>query len=121
MFSLLGLIIAAVGLYGIVAYSVSRRTTELGVRIALGARTRDVMTLVLREGVSIALAGVAIGIPSAYAASRMFAGLLFGVTTTDRLTYAISAGALLLVAIAASYVPARRAARVDPIAALHAE
>ena len=121
VFSMLGLIIAGVGLYGIVTYSVSRRTAELGVRIALGARTRDVMTLVLREGVSIALAGVAIGIPAAYGGSRMFAVLLFGVTPADRLTYAISAGAMLFIAVAASYVPARRAARVDPITALRSE
>jgi putative ABC transport system permease protein len=121
VFSMLGLIIAGVGLYGIVTYSVSRRTAELGVRIALGARRRDVMTLVLREGVSIALAGVAVGIPAAYACSRMFAVLLFGVTPADRLTYAISAGAMLLIAVAASYVPARRAARVDPITALRSE
>jgi ABC-type antimicrobial peptide transport system permease subunit len=79
------------------------------------------MGLVLPEGASIALAGLAVGIPAAYAGSRMFAALLFDVTRTDRLTYTFSAAALLLVAVAASYVPARRAARVDPIAALHAE
>jgi putative ABC transport system permease protein len=120
-FALLALVIAAVGLYGIVSYSVARRTTELGIRMTLGARSRDLMVLVLRDGAGIALAGVMIGVPAAYAASRAFAVLLFGVTPSDRLTYVLSAAALLLTSLAASYLPARRASRVDPIVALHAE
>ncbi len=120
-FAGLGLVIAAVGLYGMVAYSVSQRTAELGVRVALGAATCDVMALVVGEGVAIGLAGVAVGLPAAYVASRSFHALLFGVASTDKLTYVISAAALLLTAVAASYAPARRAARVDPIMALRAE
>jgi putative ABC transport system permease protein len=116
-----GLAIASIGLYGIVAYSVSQRTAEIGVRVALGADTRDVISLVLREGVAIAAAGVAIGLPAAYATSRTFATLLFGVKPTDLFTYVTSAVGLIAVALAASYGPARRAARVDPIVALHAE
>jgi len=121
VFALLGLTIAATGLYGIVAYSVSQRTAEIGIRVALGAGTGDVIMLVLREGVAIAVVGVAIGLPAAYAASRTFATLLFGVKPTDLLTYAASAIGLIVVALAASYAPARRAARVDPMVALRAE
>jgi len=120
-FALIGLAIASIGLYGIVAYSVSQRTAEIGVRVALGAGTSNVMSLVLREGVAIAAAGVAIGLPTAYATSRMFAALLFGVKPNDLFTYVASALGLIAVALAASYAPARRAARVDPIVALRAE
>ncbi len=120
-FALVAVAIASIGLYGIVSYSVSQRTAEIGVRVALGAGRRDVMALVLREGITIAGAGVAIGLPAAYAASRTFSALLFGVKTTDIFTYVASAAALIGVAMAASYAPARRAARVDPIVALRAE
>ena len=120
-FALVGLAIASIGLYGVVAYSVSQRTAEIGVRVALGAGTRDVVSLILREGLTIAVAGVAIGLPTAYATSRTFAALLFGVKPTDLFTYAASAVGLIVIALAASYVPARRAARVDPIVALRAE
>jgi putative ABC transport system permease protein len=119
-FALLGLTIASIGLYGIIAYSVSQRTGEFGVRVALGARTSDVMTLVVREGILIAV-GVAIGIPAAYATSRTFAALLFGVKPTDPFTYVASAIGLIVVALVACYGPARHAARVDPIVALRAE
>ena len=120
-FALIGFAIASIGLYGIVAYSVSQRTAEIGIRVALGAGTSNVMSLVLREGVAIAAAGVAIGLPTAYATSRMFAALLFGVKPNDLFTYVASALGLIAVALAASYAPARRAARVDPIVALRAE
>ena len=120
-FALLGLTIASIGLYGIIAYSVSQRTGEFGVRVALGARTSDVMVLVVREGTLIAAAGVAIGIPAAYATSRTFAALLFGVKPTDPFTYVASAIGLIVVALVACYGPARHAARVDPIVALRAE
>ncbi|OLE98126.1 MAG: hypothetical protein AUG75_00105 [Cyanobacteria bacterium 13_1_20CM_4_61_6] len=120
-FALLGVAIASTGLYGIVAYSVSQRTAEFGVRVALGARRRDVMALVVREAILIAAAGVAIGTPAAYATSRTFAALLFGVKPTDLFTYVASAIGLIAVALAASYGPARHAARVDPIVALRAE
>ncbi|MGH9140015.1 MAG: ABC transporter permease, partial [Vicinamibacterales bacterium] len=120
-FALVGLAIAAIGLYGLVAYSVSQRTAEIGVRVALGAGPGDVVALVLREGFAIAAAGVAIGLPAAYATSRTFAALLFGVKPTDLFTYVASAAGLMAVALAASLAPARRAARVDPIVALRAE
>ncbi|HYM23640.1 MAG TPA: FtsX-like permease family protein, partial [Vicinamibacterales bacterium] len=120
-FAVIGLSIASIGLYGIVAYTVSQRTTEIGVRVALGAGTRDVMSLVLREGLAVAIAGVAVGVPAAYATSRTFAALLFGVKPTDVFTYVASAITLIVVALAASYAPARRAASVDPIVALRTE
>jgi putative ABC transport system permease protein len=120
-FALIGLAIAAVGLYGIIAYSVSQRTAELGVRMALGAAKGDVLRLVLVEAISIAVAGLAVGLPAAYATSRTFAALLFGVAPTDPLTYALSAGGLLVLALVASYAPARAAAHVDPIVALRTE
>src|SRR5262249_4843845 len=118
---LVAVAIAAIGLYGIVAYSVSQRTAEIGVRVALGASRRDVMALVLREGLAIATAGVAIGLPAAYAASRTFAALLFGVQTLGAVTCGASGAARIGGAIGASWAPARRAARVDPIVALRAE
>jgi putative ABC transport system permease protein len=120
-FAVLGLTIASIGLYGIVAYSVWQRTAEFGVRVALGARTRNVMALVVHEGIVIAAAGAAIGTPAAYATSRTFAALLFGVKPTDPFTYVASVIGLIVVALAASYGPARHAARVDPIVALRAE
>jgi putative ABC transport system permease protein len=120
-FALVGLAIASIGLYGIVAYSVSQRTAEIGVRVALGARSSDVMALVMRESMEIAVSGVAIGLPAAYVLSRTFAALLFGVEPGDLFTYVASAAGLIGVALAASYVPARRATRVDPLVALRAE
>ncbi|OLE84564.1 MAG: hypothetical protein AUF76_03060 [Acidobacteria bacterium 13_1_20CM_2_65_9] len=120
-FALVGLAIAAIGLYGIVAYSVSQRTAEIGVRVAIGSSPRDVVSLVLREGLMMAMAGVAVGIPAAYAMTRTFAALLFGVKPTDLFTYVASASGLIALALAASYVPARRAASVDPIVALRTE
>jgi putative ABC transport system permease protein len=120
-FALVGVAIAAIGLYGIVSYSVSQRTAEIGVRVALGATSRDVTALVLREGMAVAAAGVAAGVPVACWASRGFATLLFGVQRADPITYLAAVTGLLAVAIGATLVPARRAARVDPIVALRSE
>jgi putative ABC transport system permease protein len=120
-FALLSLAIASIGLYGIIAYAVSQRIGEFGFRAALGASRCDLMALVVREGILIAAAGVAIGTPAAYAASRTFAALLFGVKPTDLFTYVASAIGLIAVALVASYGPARHAARVDPTVALRAE
>jgi putative ABC transport system permease protein len=120
-FALIGIAIASIGLYGIVSYSVWQRTSEIGVRMALGADSGKVIVFVLREAVAIAVAGVVIGIPTAYAASRSLSALLFGVKPTDIFTYVSSTIGIVVIALAASYVPARRAARVDPIIALRAE
>jgi putative ABC transport system permease protein len=120
-FAVVGLGIASIGLYGVVAYSVSQRTVEIGVRVALGAATSDVLSLVLREGMAIAALGLLIGLPAAYATTRAFASLLFGVKPGDAVTYAASAATLMVVAVAATYPTARRAARLDPTAALRSE
>ena len=120
-FALVALAIAAIGLYGIVAYSVSQRTAEIGVRVALGAVPRDVMSMVFLEALGVTVVGLAIGLPLAYLMARTFATLLFGVAPADATTYALSAIALLLIAVAAALIPARRAAGVDPIVALRAE
>ena len=117
----LAVVLAAVGLYGVIAYSVSRRTAEFGVRMALGADGRSIVWMVLREGLVLGLVGAAIGLGAALALTRLLASLLFGVTTTDPSSFALSATLLLAVALGASYLPARRATEIDPVAALRAE
>ncbi len=118
LFAVLALILAAVGIYGLMAYSVSQRTHEIGVRLAIGAQPRDVLRLVLRDGAKLTLVGVAIGIIAALALTRLMASLLFEVTPTDPTTFAAVAILLAVVAFAACYIPARRATRVDPMVAL---
>ena len=124
LFVLLGtlaLALATVGVYGVVAYSVSQRTHEIGVRMAIGARPNDVVRLMLGEGGRLAVAGVVAGSLIALAAARLIRGLLFEVSATDPLTFVAVAGGLLAVALLASYIPARRATRVDPMIALRGE
>jgi putative ABC transport system permease protein len=117
----LALALAAIGLYGGLAYSVSRRTFEIGIRIALGASPSNVRGLVVGESLRLTSVGVIVGLAGAWATSRFLEGLLFGLTAADWMSYAMPAGALLLIALAASYLPARRAMRVDPVVALRAE
>ena len=118
---MLALGLAAIGIYGVIAYSVVQRTREIGVRIALGARRADVMRLVLGEGLGMAAAGVALGLAGAAALTRLMASLLFSVTPHDPLTFAAGASLLLLMALLASFIPARRALRVDPMTALRTD
>ena len=103
------------------AYLVSQRTQEIGVRLAVGATPDDVVRLFVREGAALTLVGVACGLAGALAVTRTLSTLLFGVTTTDPVTFAAVAGTLAVVALLASYLPARRAARVDPMSALRAD
>jgi len=120
-FSGLAIVLAGIGLYGVLAYVVSMRTREIGIRMALGAQIQDVMRLVVRHGFGLALVGLVVGLGAAVALSRLMASLLYGVKTFDPLTFAATALLLLLVAIAACYLPARRAAQVDPMVALRYE
>ncbi|MGH9144731.1 MAG: ABC transporter permease, partial [Vicinamibacterales bacterium] len=120
-FAGVAVLLAAIGVYGVLAYLVSQRTQEIGVRLAIGATPRDVVRLFVREGAGLTLVGVACGLAGAVAATRALSTLLFGVTTTDPITFSAVAGTLALVALLASYLPARRAARVDPMSALRAD
>jgi putative ABC transport system permease protein len=121
LFALLALVLAAVGLYGVLSYNVSQRHREIGVRMALGAEGRDILALVLRQGLLLTLVGVVIGLAAALGATRFLTTLLFGVTATDPMTYAGISALLVVVAIAACWIPARRAIRVDPMTALRYE
>jgi ABC-type antimicrobial peptide transport system permease subunit len=120
-FGTIGLLLGAVGIYGVLAFIVSQRRREIGLRIALGANRGAVQRLVIKRGLILAVAGVAVGIGSALALSRYIEGLLYGIPSTDVTTYASVAVALIVIAVAASFIPARRAARVDPLVALQPE
>jgi putative ABC transport system permease protein len=120
-FTLLALLLAAVGIYGVTNHAVSQRTTEIAMRMALGAEPRRILMQVLGQGMRLALIGVAVGVPAAFLLSRVLASLLYGVSATDPLTFVASALLLTGVATLASYIPARRAVRVQPMAVLRAE
>ncbi len=121
LFAVLGLVLAAVGIYGVMAYDVAQRTNEIGIRIALGARGRDVIRLILRHGLRLAFAGAAIGLAGAFALTRLLKGFLFNVSATDPATFVAVASLLIVVALVACWIPARRAAKVDPMVALRSE
>jgi putative ABC transport system permease protein len=120
-FAGLALILASVGIYGVVSYSVTQRTRELGLRMAVGAQQRDIVTMVLRESLLVVAAGMAVGAAAALLGTRALSGLLFGVSPMDPATWIAVTSLLFAVAFLASYVPARRATRVDPMSALRAE
>jgi putative ABC transport system permease protein len=121
LFAGVALLLAAVGIYGVMAYTVTERTPEIGIRIALGAQIKDVMRLVIGRGIKLAFTGVVIGLGGALALTQLMKTLLFGVSSTDPLTFAAVAILLMAVALLACWIPARRAAKVDPMIALRSE
>jgi putative ABC transport system permease protein len=121
LFGTAALALAAMGIYGLVSYSVARRTNEIGIRMALGAQAKEVTGMVVGQGIGLTLAGLLIGVAGALALGRVMSSLLFGVRAADPTTFAVVACFLVAVAVLASYVPARRATRIDPISALRYE
>jgi putative ABC transport system permease protein len=121
LFAGLAVVLGAVGIYGVISYSVAQRTREIGIRIALGAKRSEVLIMVLRQSTRLALAGTGIGLLSALLLTRLMAKLLYGIGANDPATFAGVAALLIAVALAASYLPARRAMRVDPVVALRYE
>ena len=121
IFAAVAMLLAAIGLYGVMSYSVAQRTKEIGIRMALGARRPDVVTLVVKQGMALVLMGIAAGTILALGMTRLISGMLFGITATDPLTFAAVAALLGAVAFLANYLPARRAAKVDPMVALRYE
>jgi putative ABC transport system permease protein len=121
LFAGLALVLATVGIYGVMAYSVTQRSHEIGVRMALGARTSQVLKLILKDGMALALLGVAIGLAAAFGLTRLMTTLLFEVTPTDAATLIVVPLTILVVALVACYIPARRATKVDPLVALRYE
>ena len=121
LFAALALALATIGIYGVMAYMVNQGTREIGIRLALGATQRNILQLIVRQGMILALTGVAIGLAGAFALTRLMRSLLFGVRSTDPLTFVAIAALLTLIALLASYIPARRAARIDPMVSLRCE
>jgi ABC-type antimicrobial peptide transport system permease subunit len=120
-FGVLALVLASIGIYGLMAHGVSRRTNEIGIRIALGAERRDVLVMILREVSSLAVLGTAIGVAGALALSRYIRAMLFGVTPADPVTICGAVAAMMIVAVLAGWLPARKASQLDPMIALRHE
>ena len=120
-FAVIALLLASLGIYGVMAFAVTQRTQEIGIRIALGASTPEVLKLVVRHGMRLALLGIVIGLAGAWGLTRFMKGILVGVQPTDFLTFGVVSACLLIAALLACYLPARRATKVDPLVALRYE
>jgi ABC-type antimicrobial peptide transport system permease subunit len=118
---MVALLLAGIGIYGVMSYNVGRRTREFGIRMSLGAEPRDVLAMVARGGARLAVGGIAIGLAGSFALTRLLDGMLYGVKATDPLTFAGVTVLLAVVALGAAIVPARRATRVDPVLAMREE
>jgi ABC-type antimicrobial peptide transport system permease subunit len=121
VFASVALVLATIGIYGVMAYLVNQGTRELGIRIALGASQRNILSLVVRQGMVLAFAGVAIGLAAAFLLTRLIRSLLFGVEATDPITFAGIPVLLAMITLLASYIPAQRAARIDPMISLRCD
>jgi putative ABC transport system permease protein len=120
-FAAVALVLAAVGIYGVISYAVSRRTHEIGVRMALGATPRNVVRLIIEQGMRVVMVGVVAGLIGALLVTRLMTNVVYGVRVTDPLTYGAVALLLMVVALLASYIPARRATRIDPLASMRSD
>jgi putative ABC transport system permease protein len=121
IFAGIAIALASIGLYGVMSYSVSQRTREMGIRMALGAQRRDVLQLVIRRGMLLTMVGVGLGLVGSFGLTRLISSLLFGVSATDIGTFGAVSSLLFVIALLACWLPARRASRVDPIVALRTE
>ena len=121
VFGGLGLLLAAIGLYGVIAFAVTQRTREIGIRMAIGARPAAMLALVLRQGLTLVLAGTLLGTALAAAATRVISGVLYGISAADAVTWSAAVGVLIVVALLANLIPARRAMRIDPVKALRTD
>ena len=121
VFAGFALALSAIGIYGVMAYLVNQGTRDIGIRIALGSTPGGILSLVVRQGMTLALSGVVLGVAAALVFSRLMRSLLFGITATDAMTFVVIPSLLILVALLATYIPARRAARVDPMISLRCE
>jgi ABC-type antimicrobial peptide transport system permease subunit len=119
VFGTIAVTLAAIGLYGVLSYGISRRSSEIAIRMALGAHSRGIIAMILRETAGLVVVGLLVGSALAYVGSRMLASRLYGIAPQDPLTLTLATGVLLLVALIAAYLPARRASRMDPMTALH--